>query len=66
MSFNNTPAASCAPQTAEAGRLIVNELARWHANQDGVETANPGVMLYRAIYLLPEFCTLFAHASACD
>jgi hypothetical protein len=47
MSINNTKAASSAPETAEIRSLIINELARWHANEDALETAIPGVILYR-------------------
>jgi AraC-like DNA-binding protein len=40
-------AASSAPATAGIRSLIIDEFAQWHANDGALETAIPGVMLYR-------------------
>jgi hypothetical protein len=45
MSINKTTGASSAPATAEIRSLIINEFARWHANDGTFETAIPGFTL---------------------
>jgi hypothetical protein len=47
MSINKTKVASSALATSEIRSLIINECERWHANEDALETAIPGVILYR-------------------
>ncbi len=47
MRINKTKAASSAPETSEIRSLIMNEFAQWHAKDGALETAIPGVILYR-------------------
>ncbi|MGH7496325.1 MAG: AraC family transcriptional regulator [bacterium] len=47
MRINKTESASFSPETSEIHSLIMNEFAQWHANDGALETAIPGVILYR-------------------
>jgi hypothetical protein len=42
-----TKAASSSPETSEIRSLIMEEFAQWHAIDGALETAIPGVILYR-------------------
>src|SRR5262245_10106408 len=45
--MNETKPVSSAPETSDIRGLIMNEFARWHANNGALETAIPDVILYR-------------------
>ncbi len=47
MRVNKTKTASNSPETSKIRSLIMKEFARWHASDGALETAIPGVTLFR-------------------